>query len=150
MSKKITTLLRTEATKSKVLFYNDSPSMGNSPLLTEPITNFDVLDIYLVDNDGSCGFVSVLTSMGQFIATITKGSAGNTEVYIKSALYLIDIGANTLTFTTARRIQGYFSSNAQSVTNTACIAIKAVVGRKLGGVVSRLLNLLAPERGWAL
>lgn len=134
MSKKITTLLRTEATKSKVLFYNDSPSMGNSPTLTEPITNFDVLDVYLVDNDGDSGFVSVLASASQFIATIAKGSAGNSEVYIKSAMYYVRTDINSILYNTSgRHIQGYFSGSAQSVANTSCIAIKAVVGRKLGG-----------------
>ena len=134
MSKKITTLLRAETTKSKVLFYDDSPSMGNSPELTEPISNFDVLDVYLVDNDGDFGFVSVPTSVNNFIATITKGSAGNSEVYIKTSMYYLQTGTNTLQYNTSgRHIQGYFSASAQSVANTACIAIKAVVGRTLGG-----------------
>ena len=115
----------------KLIFFSNSPSMGNSPLLTEPITNFDVLDVYLVDNDGDMGFVSVPTSGNQFIATITKGSAGNSEVYIKSAMYYVQTGTNTLQYNSSgRNIQGYFSSNAQSVSGGAYIAIKAVVGRK--------------------
>ena len=126
-------LLTKMLTKDKLIFSANSPSMANSPQLTAPITDFDVLDVYLVDNDGNFGFVSVLTSFTSFIATITKGSGGNNEVYIKSALYIIDTDTNTLTCNTGRRIQGYFSANSQSVANTACIAIKAVVGRKLGG-----------------
>ena len=121
-------------TKDKLIFLDNSPSMGNSPILTEPMTNFDVLDVYLVDNDGEHGFVSVPTSMSQFIATIAKGSASNSEVYIKSSMYYLQTGTNTLQYNTSgRHIQGYFSASTQSVANTACIAIKAVVGRKLGG-----------------
>lgn len=121
-------------TKDKLIFLDNSPSMGNSPILTEPMTNFDVLDVYLVDSDGDCGFVSVLTSTNQFIATITKGSAGNSEVYIKSAMYYVQTGTNTLQYNSSgRNIQGYFSSNTQSVSGGAYVAIKAVVGRKLGG-----------------
>lgn len=47
---------------------------------------------------------------------------------------------------------GYYGSfalrNGQSTTNN--VKITAHVLCMVGGVVSRLLNLLAPERGWAL
>lgn len=120
-------------TKDKVLFYDASPSMGNSASLSDAISNYDVLDVYLVDNDGDLGFVSVPTSENQFIATITKGSAGNSDVYIKSAMYYVQTGTNTLQYNSSgRHIQGVFSSSAQSVSSGAFIAIKEVVGRKLG------------------